>query len=379
MRAAFIHSPELDEFQYPAEVPLVTRRAGLTREKLVSMGLLSGPDRAEVAPLAATRRQLETFHTPRYLDALERAAQEGDDPSLLRMGLGTIDCPVFPDAYAYPALACGATLKAAELVASGDAHTAFNPSGGYHHAGPERAAGFCYINDLAVACLDLAARGRRVFYLDVDVHHGDGVQNAFYGRADVMTLSLHQTGWTLFPGTGFPDEIGTAEGRGYCVNLPMPPGTNDAAYLRAFHAVAEPLLRAYDPDVIVLQLGMDALAGDPLANLDLTLDTHAEVIRSVLASGKPLLATGGGGYDVDNTVRGWTRAWALFCGDEEDPRGGRLGPGEGTPETTGRSGGPPALDPHLRDLVDAAVDAAIEAVKKKVFPIHGLSAGTGPG
>ncbi len=375
-RAVFIHSPELDEYAYPADLPLVTRRAGLTREMLDSMGLLTGDDRAELAPATATREALETFHTPRYLDTLQRAEQGHTGVDSLGMGLGTSDCPVFEGIYGYSALACGATLTGAKLILSNEARIAFNPSGGYHHAFPERAAGFCYINDVAISCLELAEHVNRVLFLDVDVHHADGVQDAFYDRSDVMTISLHETGALLFPGTGFERDIGVGEGTGYAVNLPLPPGTYDETYLKAFEAVVLPLIGAYGPDVIVLELGMDALSRDPLAHLSLTNNAHAEIIRRVLEFDKPILATGGGGYHVGSTVRGWALAWAVLCG-EDSGHYPQIGPGGAVLETADGHGGLRdrvlVPQPEQKRTVEPSVDETVEAVKKNVFPIHGLS------
>jgi acyl-CoA hydrolase/GNAT superfamily N-acetyltransferase len=211
--AAFVHSPDLDRLTYPPASPFKTRRAGRARDIISSVGLLSRPNVREVAPPPASRKELERFHLPGYLDELIRSAESGRaSPAGIEMGLGTPDCPVFPDMYDYPALATGATMTAARLVMEGAARSAFNPSGGFHHAGPARAAGFCYMNDVALACLLLADAGRRVLFLDLDVHHCDGVQNAFYRSSRVMTVSLHESGRALFPGTGFEDEIGEGAG-----------------------------------------------------------------------------------------------------------------------------------------------------------------------
>ena len=375
LQAVFIHSSELDDYGYPADCPFVTKRAALTREALSSMGLLTGPDRAERAAKPATRDELEMFHTPRYLDTLQQAEKGHLGADGLYMGLGTPDCPVFKGLNDYAALACGATLTGARLLLAGETRVAFNPSGGYHHAFPERAAGFCYINDIAIACMTLAEHLKRVLLLDVDVHHADGVQHAFYGRSDVMTISFHESGRYLFPGTGFADEIGVGEGKGYAVNVPLPPGTYDEPYLRAFRAIALPLIGAYDPDVIVLELGMDALSGDPLAHLSLTNNVHVEVLHAALGFGKPLLVTGGGGYHVDNTVRGWALAWAVLCG-EDSGGDAHAGLGGVMMETTEWRGGlrDRALIPDADQAktVGPAVDATIEAVKKNVFALHGL-------
>jgi acetoin utilization protein AcuC len=373
--AVFLHSTELEQYHYPPDCPFKTERAGMTRRILNRMGLLAGDGRAERGFPAAPRSTLEKFHTARYLDTMVRAAEGHLDVEGYGMGFGQPECPVFKGMYEYAALACGGTLGGADLVARGEARVAFNPSGGYHHAGPEMASGFCYLNDVALACLVLAEQKKRVLFLDIDVHHGDGVQNAFYDRSDVMTMSFHESGETLFPGTGAVDEIGTGEGLGFCVNVPLPVGTHDDAYLRAFHAVGVPLIGAFDPDVIVLEVGMDALAGDPLAYLSLTNNAHAAVTRRVLDFGKPLLVTGGGGYHPANTARGWALVWSILCGEEgQDDLA--LGLGGVMLESTDWQGG--LRDRTLitgsmqRRIVDPAVDATIEAVKARVFPLHGL-------
>jgi len=373
VKAAFIHSPELERFNYPPDCPFNTQRASRTRKILALMGLLGGEGRSEVAPAPAERLVLKKFHSARYLHALKEASEDRWDAKAINMGIGTSDCPVFKDMYDYSVWACGATLTGAKLILSGSVDIAFNPSGGLHHAGPELASGFCYINDMALGCMVLAEAGKRILYLDVDVHHGDGVQNAFYDRDDVMTVSFHESGRTLFPGTGFEDEIGTGKGKGYCVNVPLPVGTYDQAYMLAFESIALPLIGAYNPDVIVFELGADALAGDPLAHLQLTNNTYAEIIKHLLGFKKPILAAGGGGYNIGNTVRAWALAWSVFCGAADDQN---LGAGGVMLETTDWQGGlrdrALAVSNQQRDFVMPYVQAAIEAVKENVFRFHGL-------
>jgi acetoin utilization protein AcuC len=291
------------------------------------------------------------------------------------MGIGTGDCPVFDGLYEYAVLATGGTLVGAKLILSGAADVAFNPSGGFHHAGPERASGFCYINDVALACIILAEQGKRVMYVDVDVHHGDGVAYAFYDRCDVMTISFHESPRTLFPGTGFEDEIGAGRGKGYCVNVPLPVGTYDQAYMKAFRTLALPLISAYNPDVIVFELGADALAGDPLAHLYLTNNVYVEIIKHLLSFNKPILVTGGGGYNIDNTVRAWALAWSIFAGADSDrdtnPAGGVL-TGDRTDQQGGLRDEALVVSESQCEMVMPAVEAVIEAVKANVFSLHGL-------
>lgn len=374
-KAVFIYSQELEKFHYPPDHPFNTIRAKRTREVLNSMGLLSGDGRSEVAPVPAERVTLKKFHTARYLHALKTASKGRWDVEALGMGIGTSDCPVFNGLYDYAVLAAGGTLVAAELILSGDIDVAFNPSGGFHHAHPERASGFCYINDVALACHVLAERGKRILYLDVDVHHGDGVAYAFYDRCDVMTISFHEDPRILFPGTGFENEIGDGPGKGYCVNVPLPVGTYDQAYMKAFEAIAIPLMAAFNPDVIVFELGADALAGDPLAHLYLTNNVYADIITHLLTLNKPILMTGGGGYNIDNTVRAWALAWTVLCGADSGnadnpPLGGVM------LESTDWQGGlrdrALAVSNQQRDAVMPAVESTIESIKANVFPLHGL-------
>jgi len=376
-RAAFIHSSQMEQFSYPVDCPFDVSRAGKLRKVINSMGLLSGSGRTEVAPEPASRLILKKFHSARYLHTLKTAAKGRGkwDIEALYMGIGTTDCPIFGDMYDYSVWACGATLKAAQLLLSGEVDVAFNPSGGLHHAGPERASGFCYLNDVVLGCMVLAEADKRVLYLDVDVHHGDGVQAAFYDRNDVMTISFHESGRTLFPGTGFEDEIGTGAGKGYSINIPVVVGTYDEAYMRAFEAIAVPLIATYDPDVIVFELGADGLAGDPLAHLRLTNNTYAAIISRLLAFAKPILMTGGGGYNIQNTVRAWALAWSVLCGaDREDDM--NIGLGGVMLESTEWQGGlrdrQLVVSSQQRQIVEPAIKATIEKIKANVFPIHGL-------
>ena len=359
-RAAFIHSAQIEKYHYPPDCPFNCDRAGMTRQILASMGLLCGNGRFQLAPISPDRQELLTFHTAGYLDTLQNAPLERFNLEWSRMGIGTPDCPIFDKMFDYAALACGGTLAGAKAILAGEFDVAFNPSGGYHHAHPNSASGFCYINDVAIACMHLAAGGRRVLFLDVDAHHCDGVQEAFYGRGDIMTVSFHESGTTLFPGTGFENEIGVGGGVGYSANVPLPVGVYDEAFLRAFDAIAMPLIAAFGPDVIVLELGMDALADDPLTHLSLTNNAHVEVIERVMDFALPVLATGGGGYNIHNTARGWALAWVALSGqniqgDAADLKDARLPP-----------------DDRLKEMVDSAIDETIEKIKTNLFPHHGL-------
>jgi len=371
----FIHCDELDRYPYPSSCPFNTARAGLTRKRLDSLGLLTGPDKSEAAPERFDRGLLEGFHTGPYLDALEQANRGEFSVDMLYMGLGTGDCPVFEGVYDYGLLNACATVTGARRIISGKAVVAFNPSGGHHHAHAGRAAGFCYVNDNVLALRAFTKAGLRPLYLDIDVHHGDGVQEAFYHRPDVMTISLHQTGKTLFPGTGFPIESGAGEGRGYSVNVPLPPGTYDEAFFKVMRDVVTPLARAFSPDVFVMEIGVDGLAGDPLAQLRLTNNAYVDAIAMIQQFGKPILATGGGGYHIENTVRAWAMVWCALCGEAPQPEL-TAGMGGVMLDSTEWHGGlrdqPLHPRPEQCATVDAMVEEVIEDVKENIFPYHGI-------
>lgn len=375
LKAVFLYSPEWDTINYPQGCPFNTGRAGKTRSTLKSMGILSGAHRREVAPQKASRSEMERFHAPGYLDAIKNAEKGILPPEAFAMGIGTPDCPVFHGMYDYAAMASGASITGARMILSGEADIVFNPSGGFHHAGPAKASGFCYVNDVVLAAMELADAKKRVLFLDLDVHHGDGVQSAFYERDDIMTISLHESGKTLYPGTGFEDETGRGKGAGYSVNIPLPVGTYDAAYKRVFREAALPLIRKFNPDVLLMELGMDALSGDPLAHLHLTNNTFVDIVKEILKLNRPILATGGGGYNVEATVRAWALLWSVLCGEDDHDMG--IGLGGVMLETTDWLGGLRdrvlISDAGIRDTVDTEINRVITSIRNRVFPLHNLS------
>ena len=374
-KLAFIYPPEADRLVYPDDCPFKTQRAGQTRARLKSLGLLAGEGRTEVVPARATSEQLLRFHPPEYLDELKRASEGILTPLGTQMGLGGPDTPVFPDVYEYGAWACGSALTGADLLLKAEAEVVFSLLGGFHHAMASTASGFCYLNDAVLACLRLAEAGKRVLYLDVDAHHGDGVQEAFYRRGDILTISLHESGTTLFPWGGFENEIGEGDGRGFNVNVPLPAWTYDDGFLLAFNQVVKPLLTAYKPDALVLELGMDTLAGDPLTHLQMTNNVVVDVMDSVLALQKPLLVLGGGGYHIENTVRAWALAWRTCCGESDDEAAfvGMGGVMLGSTEWAGglRDRNRPASF-ELRQAVEPQVLASVERIRRTIFPFYGL-------
>ena len=257
-----------------------------------------------------------SFHTPEYINALKSANSGAVPPDGMVHGLGHGDNPAFKGVYDWSRLCAGASIQAAELVARGEADIAFNIGGGLHHAMPDRASGFCYINDPVLAIESLLGLGKRVAYVDIDAHHGDGVEHAFYDSKDVLTISIHESGMALFPGTGFPADMGVKDGRGYAVNLPLPPGSGDGLFLRGFDEIVPTFIGAFKPDVLVTQLGVDTFATDPITHLCLTTNGFERMIKRFRSFGLPWVALGGGGYDIGNVGRAWALAWAIMNGVE---------------------------------------------------------------
>ncbi len=341
-----------------------------------------------VAPDPADDQQLGQVHTAGYIAAVQEASGDGATGSA-RFGLGTSDNPVFPGMHDNAALIAGGSIAAARAVATGDVDRAVNFCGGLHHAMPDHASGFCVYNDAALAITTLLASGvRRVAYVDVDAHHGDGVQAAFYDDPRVLTISIHQSPLSLFPGTGYPAEVGRGAAQGTAVNVALPAGTADAQWLRAFHAVVPGLLAAFGPEVLVSQHGTDSHREDPLADLSLTIDgqrTSYLALRDLARSltGGRWVALGGGGYSPVRVVpRSWTHLLAIVADADLDPAipvpadwialAARRRPGVELPNdmTEGTTG----LVQFQRwdGTVELPVDRAIMDTRGALYPLHGL-------
>ena len=320
MKTAFVYSDECAKFDYGSSHPLKPFRLKLTYDLITACHLLSSQDPRLVKPLIARVEDLLTYHTKDYIDIL-RAVNTGEYVAGAEAyGLGPGDNPVFPGVFDWSRLITGASLKAADIVDSNEAAIAFNIAGGLHHAHTSQASGFCYINDAVLVIKLLVKRGRKVAYIDIDAHHADGVQEAFYGTDKVLFISLHETGQALFPGSGFEHEIGEGVGKGYSVNIPLPPEIGDELFVHAFTEVVPHLVAAFKPDVVVSQLGVDTFRGDPLAHLNLTTNGFCHVVKMIKAMSSKWVALGGGGYDIANVARAWTLAWAIM-NDIDAPEG----------------------------------------------------------
>jgi acetoin utilization protein AcuC len=311
MLTRVVWSPELLRYDFGAGHPMTPARLDLTMRLVRELGLLDLPDVEVVGAEPAADEVLLTAHDADYVAAVRRASAEGV-PDADR-GLGTPDDPVFTGMHEAAARVVAGSVEAAGAVWDGHVQHAVNIAGGLHHAMPERASGFCVYND-AVAAIHrlLDAGAERVAYVDLDAHHGDGVEHAFWDDPRVLTISVHESGLTLFPGTGHCTDVGGPHARGTVVNVALPAGTSDAAWLRAVDAVVVPLVRAFAPQSLVTQHGCDAHGLDPLTHLDVSVDAQraaTEVVHDLaheVAEGR-WLALGGGGYAVTEVV---PRAWA---------------------------------------------------------------------
>ncbi len=309
-KTVFIHTPQYYQFDFGRDHPMRMYRLKLTADLIRWLGWY--PEQV-VEPEPASETTILQFHTPDYLKALKRAETEG--VASPEMGIGTPDNPLFSGCYTLSRLNVDGTCKAVDLALDGN--RAFHMGGGMHHAHSDRASGFCYLNDPVIGIQRAVANNARVLYLDIDAHHGDGVQEAFYRTDQVLTFSIHQYSPGFFPGTGGVEEVGEGEGRGFSINLPLPPHTEDETYWWVYSELFPFVLERFSPDLLFVQFGADGHRDDPLASLYLSTYLYERVIREIVErwSG-PLVIVGGGGYDMVNVARIWTIVWGVMNGLE---------------------------------------------------------------
>jgi acetoin utilization protein AcuC len=324
MKTAFLWDAAFTRYFFRPDHPFNPKRLELAVSLIEALELVDSKPTPVVPPRLATDEELMRVHSAEYIEAVRQLSEPGADPRAgFRWGLGTEDNPVFPAMHDAAALIVGGTLRAAELLMAGEATRVFNIAGGLHHAHRAKASGFCIYSDLSAAIAWMRdAHDARVMYIDYDAHHGDGVQGLFYDDPNVLTVSLHETGRYLFPGTGFIEELGEGEGYGYSINVPLEPFTEDESWLDIHRTLLPELAEAFRPDVIVLMNGVDGHVLDPLTHLRATTRLYEQTVRLVgeLADqhcGGRILATGGGGYDIWRVVpRAWTLVWAALSGQQ---------------------------------------------------------------
>jgi len=354
---AFIYHDDYLKYQFGPDHPFKPIREKYTLDLLRELNILNGKAR-HIQPSPATKDDLITVHTEEYVDYVRRMCQRGE--GYLDLG----DTPATKGLYEGACSVVGGSLLGAKLIMEGEVAHAFNPGGGLHHATADRASGFCVFNDIAIAVRFLQRNYglERVVVIDIDGHHGDGTQEIFY-EEPILNISTHRVG--IFPGTGYVDEMGRGDGRGFSVNIPLPAGTFHEAYLHAFKEIIPPLVEFYEPEAVVSQFGVDGHYQDPLVGLALTTKTYEEVSRTIhdlshkFAEGR-LLVVGGGGYNVHNAARCWAIMFATISNalpEDKKKRFDELFDKESKPED-GR--------------IFEEVENTVERIKKEVFPLHGL-------
>jgi acetoin utilization protein AcuC len=384
-RVGSVVEPEMRIYDHGPQHPLRPERVLLTWELISACGLERRANVEVLGAAPASIEDLERLHTRAFIDATVRAGH-GEAGDWARYGYRPGDNPIFPQMHEAGALVAGATIAAARSVWSGSTEHALNAAGGLHHAMPARASGFCVYNDPAVAIAWLLDQGvQRIAYVDVDVHHGDGVEAIFADEPRVLTVSLHESGRYLFPGTGFAHEVGEGPAQGSIANLPLPPSTTDDLYLPAFDALVPALVRAFQPEVLVTQLGCDTHYTDPLAHLGLTVNAYRQLagrlhdLAHTVAGGR-WLATGGGGYQWAAVV---PRAWCTYLAEMVGAELPERLPPPYLDEAAERFGA--MLDPDMADevvalrsehraRVEAELGRTIEVARSNLFPLHGLTA-----
>jgi len=372
-RVCYCYTNEYESVNFGEEHPFKPYRLVLAYELSKAYNLF---DNVLIeAPPFCPEEELLKLHDKHYLYVLKKCNNGSKLSEAYFYNLDTSDNPIFPGVYDWSSRVCGASLEGAKKLCDNKIDIYFNIAGGMHHAMADKASGFCYLNDAAVAINYLVNCGKKVVYVDIDAHHGDGVQKFFYETSKVLTISLHESGRFLFPGTGFEYEMGEEEGLGFAVNIPLYPYTDDENYLRAFFEIFPPLISAFNPDVIVTQLGVDCLYNDPLATLNLTTNAFEKIVNYFYSLNLPWLPLGGGGYNVANVARAWTLALAIMVGKEiSDP----------IPETvfakfkkynvkiSNLRDNVAVIETTMTEKVNRETSRVIEKLKKHLFPYHHL-------
>lgn len=376
-RSVIIYSPLFEEFTISKDHPFITARSRLFLDMCARHDLLRLPGAQIMEPVPIDENSVLVFHDIHYYHYLVMASRGVFNPRMLSYGIGTGDNPVAHGVLEYSMLAVGSSVMGADLLISQPhVELVFSPTGGFHHAGPNYAAGFCYLNDIVIAIRYLLQEGCRVLYFDMDAHHGDGVQFAFYSEPRVLTISLHESARTLFPwNSGFENELGEGEGVGYNINIPLAPGTEDQIYREVFHRIVSPIARAYKPDICVLAAGVDAMYNDSMSHLSLTNNIFTEVINEMRNLMPKMLMLGAGGYNPRNIARDWTLAWAVLHDAEPDSDYfGQMG-GRAAAAIEGSSlrDTHPFISPTRIAEARAEARRVMTYLEKQVFPIHRLT------
>jgi acetoin utilization protein AcuC len=318
LHSIFYYSHELARYDFGPDHPFKPERAQKTMELCRRYGVLDQPYMTVKSPPSLAHEKLLLAHSEDYLETLRRVGQGEIFEEMLSFGIGTEDNPPLKGIYDWSRRCAGATWEGMVEIVEKDTDIVFNPLGGFHHAPRSRASGFCYINDIVIAIKEALNHNVKITYIDIDAHHADAVQTAFYRENRVQFISMHESGEYIYPYRGAVEETGEGNGEGFTVNIPLPPKTDDELYLEVFHRIVIPLIKGFRPDVVVAQLGADSLVSDPLTDLMLTNNSYTEIVHELKGLCGKILATGGGGYDIYRTARSWTLAWAIL--NEVEPK-----------------------------------------------------------
>lgn len=377
LKSLFVYSDDMGRFDFGPNHPFKPERATKTYDLCTRYGVMNYPWMTILRPEPIDDSLLTLYHEPAYLSLLKEASKGKVSLEMLARGLGTEDTPILKGIYEWSLQAAGGTLEAMRHIVGAEFQVAFNPLGGFHHAMPGNAEGFCYINDIVIAVRDALANhpGLRIAFIDLDAHHGNGVEKAFYEDSKVLFVSLHETGRLLYPWSGSETEMGLGEGRGYTVNVPLEEGVDDEIYGFVFDALVPPLISSFSPDIIVAEVGGDTLISDPLTHLKLTNNGYQRAIRKIVELCPSILALGGGGYDIYRTSRAWTLAWSILNHVEPvDEFSGLVGGMMFGPESEVGSlyDHPYATKGEIKEKAYKEARRVVAYIQRKIFPIHGL-------
>ncbi|KAH8813054.1 hypothetical protein F5884DRAFT_670334 [Xylogone sp. PMI_703] len=317
-RVAYFYDSDVGNYAYVAGHPMKPHRIRLAHSLIMNYGIYKKMEIYRAKP--ATRHEMTQFHTDEYIDFLQKVTPDNMDSFSKEQGKYNVgdDCPVFDGLFEFCGISAGGSMEGAARLNRGKCDIAINWAGGLHHAKKSEASGFCYVNDIVLGIIELLRFKKRVLYIDIDVHHGDGVEEAFYTTDRVMTVSFHKYG-EYFPGTGELRDIGVGQGKHYAVNFPLRDGIDDVTYKSIFEPVIQSVMDYYQPEAIVLQCGGDSLSGDRLGCFNLSMRGHANCVNFVKSFGMPTLVLGGGGYTMRNVARTWAYETGVLVGEQMDP------------------------------------------------------------
>ncbi|KAJ4363994.1 histone deacetylase [Neocucurbitaria cava] len=303
-KVAYFYDSDVGNYAYVAGHPMKPHRIRMAHSLIMNYGLYTKMEIYRAKP--ASKYEMTQFHTDEYIEFLHKVTPDNMENFTREQSKYNVgdDCPVFDGLFEFCGISAGGTMEGAARLNRGKCDVAVNWAGGLHHAKKSEASGFCYVNDIVLGIIELLRYKQRVLYIDIDVHHGDGVEEAFYTTDRVMTVSFHKYG-EYFPGTGELRDIGVGSGKNYAVNFPLRDGITDDTYRNIFEPVIEAVMTYYGPEAIVLQCGGDSLSGDRLGCFNLSMDGHANCVRYVKSFGVPVIVLGGGGYTMRNVARTW--------------------------------------------------------------------------